>query len=123
MLAKLPDNHPECAMFPPVMRQTFLVGALAAATHGVAAPLDAAAARALLERNKCYLCHADNEPKAGPAYVDVAARYEGSPRATSMLIATVQRGSHGAGPWHMPPHPELSDADAKLVVRYILSLK
>jgi cytochrome c len=110
-------------MFMCVMRQTFVVGALAAATHVAAAPVDAPTARALLERNKCYLCHADSEPKTGPAYVDVATRYRGVPRAASMLIATVKRGSHGAGPWHMPPHPELSDADAKLMVRYILSLK
>jgi cytochrome c551/c552 len=110
-------------MFTHVTRQTFVVGALAVATHVAAAPVDAPTARALLERNKCYLCHADNEPKTGPAYVDVATRYRGDPRAASMLIATVKRGAHGAGPWHMPPHPELSDADTKLMVRYILSLK
>jgi cytochrome c551/c552 len=34
-----------------------------------------------------------------------------------------EKGSHGNGPWHMPPHPEVSDADAKAMVRYILSLK
>lgn len=29
----------------------------------------------------------------------------------------------GEGPWHMPPHPEVSDADARRMVRYILSLQ
>jgi len=110
-------------MFPFVMRQTFVAIALAAATHVTAAPVDAPAARWLLERNKCYLCHAEREPKTGAAYVDVAARYRGVPRAESKLVASVMRGSHGGGPWHMPPHPELSEADTKLMVRYILSLK
>jgi cytochrome c len=110
-------------MFSYRMRQSFVVVVLTAATQATAAPVDAPAARVLLERNKCYLCHADREPKAGPAYVDVAARYRGVPRAESMLIASVMRGSHGTGPWHMPPHPELSDAQTKLMVRYILSLK
>jgi cytochrome c len=110
-------------VFTYVVRQTFAVGALAAATQAAAALVDATTARALLERNKCYLCHGDSEPKAGPAYVDVAARYRAVPRAESTLIATVMRGSHGAGPWHMPPHSELSHADVKLMVRYILSLK
>src|SRR6476659_5917183 len=110
-------------MFPSLMRQTLVAVALAAATHVAAAPVDASVARALLERNKCYLCHADHEPKTGPAYVDVAARYRGVPHAESRLFASVVRGSHGAGPWHMPPHPELSDADTRLMLRYILSLK
>jgi cytochrome c len=77
----------------------------------------------LLQRYKCYICHADQETRTGPAYVDVAARYRGSPNAVSALAAVVRQGAHGAGPWHMPPHPEVSEADAKKMVRYILSLK
>jgi cytochrome c len=77
----------------------------------------------LLQQYKCYFCHADNEAKTGPAFVDVAARYKGKSQAVAILAATVKKGSHGNGPWHMPPHPEVSDADAKAMVRYILSLK
>ena len=76
-----------------------------------------------LQQYKCYYCHADNEAKAGPAFADVAAAYRGKPHAVAALVATVRKGSHGNGPWHMPPHPEVSEADAKLMVRYILSLK
>ena len=77
----------------------------------------------LLEKYRCYLCHADHEVKTGPAYVDVAARYRGNSRAVAILAATVRKGARGSGPWHMPPHPEVSDADAKTMVRYILSLQ
>ena len=77
----------------------------------------------LLQQYKCYYCHADKEEKAGPAFADVAARYKGKSQAVGRLVATVRNGRHGDGPWHMPPHPEVSEADAKEIVRYILSLQ
>lgn len=77
----------------------------------------------LLQRYKCYVCHADNESRTGPAYADVAERYRGDRNAVFALTAAVRQGAHGAGPWHMPPHPEVPEADARKMVRYILSLK
>ena len=82
-----------------------------------------AQAPVLLQQYKCYYCHADTEAKAGPAFSDVAARYKGKSQAVGRLIAIVRNGRHGDGPWHMPPHPEVSEADAREMVRYILSLK
>jgi cytochrome c len=101
------------------MRIVSLILAVIVSAAGVAR----AQAPVLLQQYKCYFCHADNEAKAGPAFVDVAARYKGKSQAVTILAATVKKGSHGGGPWHMPPHPEVSDADAKVMVRYILSLK
>ena len=77
----------------------------------------------LLQQYNCYICHADSESKTGPAYVDVATRYRGNSQAVAILTAAIRKGAHGSGPWHMPPHHELSDADAKRMVHYILSLK
>jgi cytochrome c551/c552 len=56
-------------------------------------------APALLQKYKCYICHADNEAKAGPAYVDVAAVYRGNPKAPAILVALIKKGAHGAGDW------------------------
>jgi cytochrome c len=78
---------------------------------------------ALLHQYKCYVCHADNEAKAGPAYADVAAWYQGVADAQSRVAAVIGKGAHGPGPWHMPPHPEISKADAKTMARYILSVR
>ena len=78
--------------------------------------------QALLHEYKCYICHADTEAKAGPAYVDVAASYRGKRDAVATIAAIVRNGRRGGGPWHMPPHPEVSDADARAMARYILSL-
>jgi len=83
----------------------------------------AQAPESLLQQNNCYLCHADRETKTGPAYVDVAAKYRGKRDAVEAVAATVRKGSHGGGPWHMPPHPEISRADAMTMARYILSRK
>lgn len=77
----------------------------------------------LLEQYKCNFCHAEREAKTGPAFVEIAASYKGNPKAADTLAATIRKGTHGSGPWQMPPHPEVSAADARVMVRYILSLQ
>lgn len=95
----------------------FTAGLCAAAFAHAQAP------QSLLQQNKCYICHSDRETKTGPAYVDVAAKYRGKPDAVEAVAATVRKGAHGNGPWHMPPHPEISRTDAMTMARYILSLR
>jgi len=87
-------------------------------TIGVAA---AQTPQELLQHYKCYACHADTETKAGPAYVDVAAKYAGTRQAITIVAGFLRKGAHGSGPWHMPPHPEISASDAHTMARYILS--
>ena len=82
----------------------------------------AADAQRLLGEYKCYICHADHETKAGPAYADVAAWFRERRNAVPVIAAEIRRGIRGGGPWHMPPHPEVSAAEAKTMARYILSL-
>jgi cytochrome c len=100
-----------------------LVWVALAATVSLIGVARAQAPQILLQQYKCYICHADNESKTGPAYADVAARYRGNSQAVAILTAAIRKGAHGGGPWHMPPHPEVSDVDAKKMARYILSLK
>lgn len=84
-----------------------------------AAPADA---RRLLGEYKCYLCHADHETKAGPAYVNVAARFRSRRDAVSVIAAEIRHGLRRGGPWHMPPHPEVSPSEAQAMARYIMAL-
>ena len=100
-----------------------LVGLALAATLSLIGIARAQAPQILLQQYKCYVCHADSESKTGPAYADVATRYRGNPHAVAILSAAIRKGAHGSGPWHMPPHPEISEAEAKRMVHYILSLK
>src|SRR6185295_5172257 len=65
----------------------------------------AADAQALLTHYKCYICHADRKA------------------AVSVLARTIRRGMRSGGPWHMPPHPEVSAAEARVMARYIMSLR
>jgi cytochrome c len=96
---------------------------LFACAYLVAAAAGAQDAQALLHKYRCDLCHAAVTAKTGPAYAEVAQRYRGDPKAEAKLAAFVRKGAHGGGPWPMPPHPEVSAAEAKKMARYILSVR
>ncbi|WP_296703471.1 c-type cytochrome [Algoriphagus sp.] len=71
----------------------------------------------------CLSCHLVERMVVGPAYMDIAAEYENNDENVAMLANKVIKG--GAGVWGetaMPPHPNLSEEDAKDMVRYILGL-
>ena len=77
-----------------------------------------------LQKNGCTACHAIDKKIIGPAYKDVAEKYRNDPGAAAKLQAKVKNG--GAGVWGqipMPPNTQVSDADIKADVAYILSLK
>ena len=95
--------------------------ALLACSDAIAAsPVPEAPASLTLYR--CYICHADREVGVGPAFADVAAYYRGRRGAVSKIAAEIRRGIRGGGPWHMPPHPEVSLAEAREMAHYIMSL-
>jgi cytochrome c len=78
----------------------------------------------LLKKSGCTACHAIDKKLVGPAYVEVAAKYKGDAGAAAKLTDKVRKG--GSGVWGqvpMPPNPQVSDADLKTMITYILSLK
>jgi cytochrome c len=75
-----------------------------------------------LERYRCTICHADREARAGPAFADVAAKYAEDRQAVGKIARDIRRGVRTGAPWHMPPHPEVSPAEARTMARYIMSL-
>lgn len=82
----------------------------------------AADAKELLHRYACYTCHADDEPGAGPPFADIARQYRSDPDAARKLQGVIRKG-HAGWPWHMPPSTEVSPAEARAMVQYILSVK
>ena len=71
----------------------------------------------------CKSCHKEADKSVGPAYVDVARKYSGDREAMSKLTDKIIKG--GAGVWGevaMPAHPTLSQADARQMVTWIMSL-
>jgi cytochrome c len=77
----------------------------------------------LLEKYRCTTCHAESDAAAGPAWIDIATHYRGEKQANKLVADKIRSGARGSGPWHMPPHPEVSKADAATMARYILSTR
>ena len=78
----------------------------------------------LAQKNNCTACHAVDKKVVGPAYKDVAKKYAGDKGAEAKLVAKVKAGGAGVwGPVPMPPNPQVSDADVKTLVKWVLSLK
>ena len=96
---------------------------VAALAFSAVAPAQDQEVPAMMQKNGCSICHSDRETMAGPAWVDIAAAYRGNPKAETALAAVVKKGVHGNGPWPMPPLPEVSDADTRKIVHYILAQK
>lgn len=79
----------------------------------------------LTEKYQCMTCHKVDETLTGPAYSDVAKKYAGGGEA---IISTLSKKiiEGGAGVWGnvaMSPHPNISQAEAREMVQYILMLK
>ena len=94
-------------------------------TEDITANPDYQAGIAAIGKNDCLTCHKVDEKLIGPAYRDVANKYAGMPDTiVTHLAHKVMKG--GTGVWGqvpMAPHPNLSEADAVSMVKYILLLK
>jgi cytochrome c len=78
----------------------------------------------VLAKSNCATCHKVDGVIQGPSYRDVANKYAGSDTAIAYLSKKIIEG--GSGVWGniaMVAHPEISQADAEQVVKYILLLK
>lgn len=86
---------------------------------------NAAMANADLAKAKnCMACHAIANKVVGPAYKDVAAKYAGQKDAEDKLTQKVLKG--GSGVWGaipMPANAQVSEAEARTLVKWILTLK
>lgn len=90
---------------------------------GASLPLAAMASEAIAKQAGCLACHAKDKKLVGPAFKDVAAKYQGDAGAPAKLADKVRQGGKGVwGAIPMPPNPaaKISDADLKAVVAWIL---
>ena len=73
----------------------------------------------------CTACHAIDKQVLGPAYTEVAKKYEPSPAIIDTLAMKIIKGGNGV--WQnvqiMTPHPAVSMDSARAMVKYILSLR
>ena len=93
-----------------------------ALTAAVSTP--AFANMALAQKNACMACHAVDKKLVGPAYKEIAKKYAGDAKAADALAAKIIKG--GSGVWGaipMPANPQVSEADAKKLVAWVLAQK
>jgi cytochrome c len=79
-------------------------------------------ARAELAKSTgCTACHGVTQKLVGPPFRDIGGRYANDAGAADRLARHVRQGSSGVwGPVPMPPQSQLSEADARALVRWIL---
>lgn len=79
--------------------------------------------KGLIDGSDCKSCHLIDQRSAGPAYKEIAKKYEKQEGAVDQLAAKVIKG--GAGVWgttEMAAHPQISVDEARKMVQYIMSL-
>ena len=107
----------------PALREPLAAASAARAVSDMPKAADASRGPAALAReSNCLACHATASRMVGPSFREVAERYRGDAKAEATLSGRVRVGVQGNwGAIPMPPHPNLSDEDARSLVRWILS--
>ena len=111
-------------MYPKAPRITPMKKALFAlcAASLLAAP--AYADLALATAKICTSCHSVDKKLVGPTFKEIAVKYAADKSAADKLAVKIQKG--GSGVWGavpMPANPQVSEADAKKLAAWVLSLK
>jgi len=78
----------------------------------------------LVAQSDCLTCHQIDAASTGPSYMSVAGKYPDNDAVIDSLSQKIIKG--GMGNWGTVPmiaHPSISPEDAKLMVKYVLSLK
>lgn len=77
----------------------------------------------LIAKSDCIGCHHKVNKLIGPSYKDIAKKYPNTEKNINYLAGKIIKG--GSGVWGkipMTPHPKISQGDAKLMAKYIVSL-
>ena len=94
-----------------------IAGALLASTPSFAD-------QALAQSKNCMACHAADKKLVGPSYKDVAAKYANDKTAVDKLATKIIKGGSGVwGPVPMPANAQVSEAEAKKLAAWVLSVK
>jgi cytochrome c len=78
----------------------------------------------LMKAKNCTACHATDKKILGPAFKDIATKYATDAGAVATLAGRVKNG--GGGVWGnipMPANPQVSDAEAEALVKWIMTQK
>ena len=91
---------------------------------GAVAPAALAQDDEMYKSKNCFACHRVDRNHLGPAFKAVGAKYADEAGADAKLAQKIREGSGGVwGELPMPPQPQVSEADAKKLAEYVLSVK
>lgn len=100
------------------MKSLFVLMIAAVATPAAFAQPD------LASKKNCMACHAIDKDVVGPAFKKVAAKYAGDKDAVDKLTQKVLKGGSGTwGPIPMPANTQVTEAEAKQLVTWVLTQK
>ena len=106
------------------MKTSLIALASLAAAFALPSAASAATPAELAQQKNCLACHSVDKKVVGPAYKDVAAKYAGDKDAVKKLTDKVLKGGSGVwGPVPMPANTQVSEAEAKILVQWVLSQK
>ncbi|MFA6275715.1 MAG: c-type cytochrome [Pedobacter sp.] len=78
----------------------------------------------LIVKSDCIGCHHKEDKLIGPAYQEIAAKYPSTDENVNLLADKIVKGGKGVwGNIPMTPHTKITNDEAKLMVKYILTLK
>ena len=102
----------------------FTKKALLLAAMGLASAVPAHADLALATARNSMTCHMVERKVLGPSFKDVAAKYRDNKGAVDLLADKIVKGGAGVwGPVAMPANPQVSEADARKLASWVLSVK
>jgi cytochrome c551/c552 len=79
---------------------------------------------ALATQYGCLGCHQVRAKLVGPAYKEIASKYQNDPEAFAKISEQIHKGGSGKwGPVLMPPFPAVNEPQTKALAEWILSRK
>jgi cytochrome c len=104
-----------------MMKRSLLLGVVAL---GVMVSNGAMANADLAKAKNCIACHAAANKLVGPSWKDIATKYSGQKDAEDKLVQKVLKGSSGTwGAVPMPANAQVNDAEARTLVKWVLTQK
>ena len=80
-------------------------------------------AKKLIKKNGCLACHSVKLKVLGPSFIDIANKYENNINNQQILAQKIKKcGSGNWGKIPMMPHPNITNEELNLMVRWILNL-
>ena len=90
---------------------------------GLLVAISAQASEDLAKAKNCMTCHALQKKIVGPSYKDIAAKRAADKGAEAALAAKIKNGSKDE--WGQVPMPAnaVTDAEAKTLAKWVLTIK